>query len=909
MADSNPRNEALAPADLELVYRKDYRPPAFLIEKTALDFNLLSDKVVVSSRLSIVRNSAPDAPKDADLVLDGESLSLKSISLYQKILDEDQYQLDNGKLIVKKVPDRFELATVVEIDPARNLSLEGLYLSNGSYCTQCEAEGFRRITYYLDRPDVMSAFTTRIEAEKTSFPQLLSNGNKIDSGDLENGRHWVLWEDPHKKPSYLFALVAAKLAVLEDRYVTMSGRDVCLQIYADEQDLDKCHHAMLSLKNAMAWDEKTYGREYDLDLYMIVAVSFFNMGAMENKGLNIFNTSCVLAHPKTQTDAAFQRVEAVVAHEYFHNWSGNRVTCRDWFQLSLKEGFTVYRDACFSADMNSETVKRIEDVQVLRTMQFAEDAGPMAHPIRPDSYSEISNFYTLTIYEKGAEIIRMQNQLLGAEAFRAGTDLYFSRHDGQAVTCEDFVKALEDASSIDLKQFRHWYEQAGTPRLVVSEDWNSETGDYGLTVEQHCEPTPGQPEKPEFHIPLSLAFVCGDEYREDFEQVLEITKASERFEFKGFNQKPVPALLRGFSAPVKLSFDYSAGDLISLIAHERDGFTCWDAVQRYYGQLLADHLNETNNIESEVAREQAAALFENLSELLDSGWRECSSTDAESVFEWDNDQFDAATLAEILAIPSFKSLLEPLHYIPVQALIEFRESILTQYARHLAPKLRETYQRLDSQLKGMGEYRPQAEDIALRSLKNLALYYLLVEPSEESIGWAKEQYRTANNMTDQYAALTAVVFSKADACQQLGKDLLIEFIEQWKDEDLVVNQWLSVQASRQSADALEQVQLLADHPLYDATNPNKVRSLVGAFCNSNFEAFHEPGGKAYEFLADEVLRIDQFNAQVASRMVTPLTHWKRYTTPQSELMRAALERVSQTKMSSDLNEIVIKALN
>ena len=903
MADTQPRNEVSAQADLSLVYRKDYVPSAFLIEKTHLDFQLLDNKVTVSSRLSIVRNTASSFSQAEDLILDGESLKLISVDLNQRRLSEEEYLLKKSKLIIKQVPDRFELDVVVEIDPASNLSLEGLYLSDGSYCTQCEAEGFRRITYYLDRPDVMSSFTTRIEADKNKYPQLLSNGNKIDSGDLGDGRHWVLWEDPHKKPCYLFALVAAKLAILEDHITTMSGREVTLQIYADEKDLDKCHHAMRSLKNAMLWDEKTYGREYDLDLYMIVAVSFFNMGAMENKGLNIFNTSCVLAHPLTQSDAAFQRVEAVVAHEYFHNWSGNRVTCRDWFQLSLKEGFTVYRDACFSADLNSATVKRIEDVQFLRSAQFAEDAGPMAHPIRPDSYSEISNFYTLTIYEKGAEVIRMQNQLLGNEQFRAGTDLYFERHDGQAVTCEDFILALEHASGYDLQQFRHWYEQAGTPKLKVTEDWDSEQGVYSLTVVQSCEATPGQPDKPNFHIPLAVGFVCDGAFLEEFAQILDIKKATQRWEFRGFTGKPVPSLLRGFSAPVKLEFDYSAQDLLALIIHEVDGFSRWDAAQRYYGILLASHLSGEQLIDSSESQLMVKGLCDCFIKLLGAGWSE-----AQGYAEWDNDILDAAMLAEIIAIPSYGALLEPLVEIPVNPLIAFRESLQQQVAKLLKPSMMQTYVRIQKQLQRAGEYQPNANHIALRSLKNLALSYIVQLPEQLDLVALKEQFHNANNMTDQFAALASVIHSLNDECQDLAEELLAAFIDQWQGEDLVVNQWLTANASRSVEGALEKVQSLVEHKLYDKQNPNKIRALVGALCNANFPEFHREDGLAYQFLADEVLRIDQFNAQVAARMVTPLTHWKRYTQPQRSLIKSALERIESHKLSGDLNEIVHKGL-
>ena len=912
-ASALPVNASQAEAS-RVKYLKDYQPPAYLIETTDLQFDLRSDKTRVESRLQIVKN--PDSTEQHNqLELNGDKLKLLAISIDDKVLDTKCYSQHQHGLIIHDVPLHFELTITTEIDPKNNLTLEGLYLSDGMYCTQCEAEGFRRITFYLDRPDVMSVFTTRIIANQQQYPVLLSNGNRVDSGVLDDGRHWVQWSDPFKKPAYLFALVAGDLQAVEDTFTTASGRDVALQIFVESKDLDKCDHAMQSLKNAMRWDEQVYGREYDLDLYMIVAVDFFNMGAMENKGLNIFNTSCVLANPLTQTDAAFQRVEAVVAHEYFHNWSGNRVTCRDWFQLSLKEGFTVFRDACFSADMNSPTVKRVEDVSLLRSAQFAEDAGPMAHPIRPESYIEISNFYTLTIYEKGAEVIRMMHQLLGAEAFRAGSDLYFERHDGQAVTCEDFIVAMEDASGQDLAQFRNWYSQAGTPRLAVSESWDASTGSYTLNLRQTCPATPGQAHKQPMVIPLRLALLgenglvplhCSAIKQQSIasavnnECVLPVTQPEQSWCFTGLDNKPVPSLLRGFSAPVKLSFDYQLADLLRLIALDNDGFVRWDASQRVAIQLIEAHVS------GDRAMADAAQSIKGFAQVL--GAQLAAGFDGSGVGQW-NHNYDAALVAELLRLPDYQYVLEQFDSVDIAAIQNAKETLAFELATEMGEQLLNTYQCLNQQLQLDGKYSPDANSMALRSLKNTCLAYLLKIDRNDAIELAWQQFEQANNMTDQASALTALVNCRYAAAAEYARQGLARFYQQWSHESLVVNQWLGMQAASENPAALERVNALMTHAAYDNTNPNKVRALIGGFCMRNIPQFHAEDGGGYRLLADEVIRLNALNPQLASRLLAPLTQWQRFQLPQRDLMQQALRRVANTAdLSPDVFEVVTKSL-
>lgn len=905
----------------QVTYLKDYQAPAYLIDRTDLVFDLQADKTLVHSRLSLRKN--PSALQQGNLLeLDGDKLLLTAIAVDGQALDASAYEVLANGLRLMNMPDVFTLEISTEIEPEKNLSLEGLYLSDGMYCTQCEAEGFRRITYYLDRPDVMSVFTTTIMADASQYPILLSNGNLQDSGQTEDGRHWAKWLDPFKKPAYLFALVAGNLQCVEDTFITQSSRSIALKIYVEAKDLDKCDHAMQSLKNAMRWDEESYGREYDLDLYMIVAVDFFNMGAMENKGLNIFNTSCVLANPRTQTDLAFQRVEAVVAHEYFHNWSGNRVTCRDWFQLSLKEGFTVFRDACFSADMNSPTVKRIEDVNLLRSAQFAEDGGPMSHPVRPESYIEISNFYTLTIYEKGAEVIRMMVQLLGEKAFRAGSDLYFERHDGQAVTCEDFVQAMEQASGVDLSQFRLWYSQSGTPVLMVEEVWDADAGVYTLTIEQSCPPTPGQDNKQPFIIPVRVGLVtqagmqtiqsdssailtpANYDANKPQECLLALSLPKQSWRFNGLSEKPVPSLLRGFSAPVKLHFNYSRDDLLKLLAADDDGFVRWDAAQRYAIDLIAGHVTGALLIDSHEGAKAVKAFGNALGELLQAGF---DQSDEQATAVWRSDH-DAALTAEILRLPGYQTLLEHFQCVNISAIQSALEALRKMLATQLKVLVRSSYTRLNDQLVQRGEYQPKAEDIALRSLKNTCLAYLMAVDDPSHIELAHAQYRAANNMTDQSSALTALVNCQYDGASKVADQCLDDFYQQWSQESLVVNQWFTIQACSENPGALQRVKKLMSHPAYDDTNPNKVRALIGAFCMRNLPQFHADFGKAYGLLVDEIVRLNSVNPQLASRLLAPLTQWRRYSSPQRELMFEALTRIADTdNLSADVFEVVSKS--
>ncbi|MBT8148960.1 MAG: aminopeptidase N, partial [Gammaproteobacteria bacterium] len=668
-----------------------------------------------------------------------------------------------------------------------------------------------------------------------------------------------------------------------------------------QKDLDKCGHAMRSLKNAMRWDEQEYGREYDLDLYMIVAVDFFNMGAMENKGLNIFNTSCVLAHRDTQTDAAFQRVEAVVAHEYFHNWSGNRVTCRDWFQLSLKEGFTVFRDASFSAAMNSATVKRIEDVSLLRSAQFAEDAGPMAHPVRPESYIEISNFYTLTIYEKGAEVIRMLHQLLGAENFRRGTDLYFERHDGQAVTCEDFILAMEQASGMDLDQFRRWYAQAGTPVLEVTEDWDPQTGNYQLCISQHCPATPGQATKQPFFMPVNIALLGAQGILPGTEQVLQLGEQRQAWTFAQLPERPVPALLRGFSAPVNLHFDYSYADLLRLLTLETDGFARWDASQRYMMKLLTAHIDGSCALTSEQGQQRIAGLADALAKLLSAGL-------SGSQGQW-HASHDAATLATLLQLPEFSYVIEQFAEIDIAAIDQAVRHLRVALAQSLRATLITVYQRLGEQLASMGDYQPEAGQIALRSLKNTCMQYLALDADASVLAQIQNQFAQADNMTERASALAALVNCEHEQAAAMATVALQEFYQRYQNESLVVNQWFTVQVAGDKPGALQRLQALLEHPAYDNTNPNKVRALLGAFCARNLAQFHAAGGSAYMLLADEVLRLDSLNPQLAARLLAPMTRWRRFAEPQRGQMQASLERIAaQGNLSADVFEVVSKTL-
>lgn len=876
------------------IYLKNYTAPDYLIDETHLTFELHDDHTLVHAQLVMRRNPAAGEGLPP-LVLDGQQLELLSLALNDQALAAGDYQLGDSHLTLQPTTAEFTLDSTVRIHPETNTALEGLYKSGGMFCTQCEAEGFRKITWYLDRPDVMSSFTTSLSADKQKYPVLLSNGNPVASGDSEDGRHWATWEDPFKKPAYLFALVAGDLWCVEDSFTRASGRDVALRIYVEPENIDKCQHAMDSLKKSMRWDEEVYGREYDLDIFMIVAVNDFNMGAMENKGLNIFNSSCVLARAETATDAAHQRVEAVVAHEYFHNWSGNRVTCRDWFQLSLKEGFTVFRDAEFSADMNSRTVKRIEDVAYLRTHQFAEDAGPMAHPVRPASFIEISNFYTLTVYEKGAEVVRMIRTLLGAEGFRKGSDLYFERHDGQAVTCDDFVSAMEEANSVDLGQFKRWYSQAGTPRLAVSEHYDAAAGCYSLTFRQSCPATPESDHKLPFVIPVELGLLGadgqdlplrlkGEASAQGTQRVLQVTEAEQTFTFEGLAQQPLPSLLRGFSAPVKLSFPYTRDQLMFLMQHDSDGFNRWEAGQQLAVQVLQEMIGQYQAGQPLVADQRLVQAFAAL--LAD-------------------ESLDPAMVAEMLSLPGEAYLTEISDVADVEAIHAARDAARLQLAKALREPLWRRYQAARAQSRTT-PYLASAEHFARRALQNIALSYLMLLEEAEGVAAAQEQFEHADNMTERLTALAVLVNSPF---QQERDAVLAQFASEFANNALVMDQWFSVQAANTQPGGLARVKALMQHPAFTLRNPNKVRALIGAFAGQNLVNFHAADGTGYRFLADIILELNKTNPQIASRLLAPLTRWRKYGSARQALMKGELERIRDSgELSSDVFEVVSKSL-
>ncbi len=880
------------------IFLKDYRPPDYLIETVMLEFDLDDARTRVKSLLTAVCNH-DKCEGIHPLVLNGRDLVLKAIRLDGRLLSERDYRLDAGSLTILPVPDRFTLEIETEIDPAANTELTGLYMSSGNFCTQCEAEGFRKITYYPDRPDVMARFFTTIIADKQKYPVLLSNGNLIQSGDLPGGRHFAKWHDPFPKPAYLFALVAGDLARISDSFTTRSGRSVVLNIYVQDHNRDKCAHAMASLKQAMKWDEETYGREYDLDTFMIVAVDDFNMGAMENKGLNIFNSKYVLAKPETATDADFQGIMGVVGHEYFHNWSGDRVTCRDWFQLSLKEGFTVFRDQHFMEDMTSLGVRRIGDVNVLRTHQFREDAGPMAHPVRPESYVEINNFYTLTVYNKGAEVIRMMRTLLGPQGFRRGTDLYFSRHDGQAVTTDDFVAAMEDANQADLGQFRLWYSQAGTPQLEVKRSYDAKSKSYTLTVRQFCPPTPGQPEKKPLHIPVAVGLL-GKDGRDiplrlkgetpppassgggstgSGTRVLQLKKEEETFVFVDIPHEPVPSFLRHFSAPVKVRCDLTENERLFLMANDSDEFNRWDAGQQLAVKLLLGLIRHYQQGKAlRLDRSFASAFNQTLASRM----------------------ADQAFQAFALSLPAENYLADFMDVIDPTAIHEARRFV----QQSLATELRETFLAVYYTNQDTGPYRADQASIGRRSLKNTCLAYLMELDEPGSRKLCMEQYRTAENMTDAITSLAAL--ANADCPER--PEALESFYLKWKDDPLVVDKWLTIQASSRLPDTLETVKTLTRHPAFNIRNPNKIRALIGAF-SANAVRFHDPYGAGYAFLADQVLTIDPRNPQIAARLVSAFNLWKRYDQERQRLMKAQLDRILNTHgLSKDVHEIVFKSL-
>ncbi len=873
----------------QTIFLKDYKSPAYLIEQVSLAFQLHDTATKVTAAASYFLNPDRNAKREP-LVLYGEDVQLVDIAIDGRSLAPKEYVARDGILEIAEVPERFELKVTTIIDPLNNTSLEGLYLSNGNFCTQCEAEGFRKITYYPDRPDVLTRFRVRIEAERT-YPVLLSNGNLVDAGELPEGRHYAVWEDPFRKPSYLFALVAGDLVCIEDRYRTLSGRDVLLQIYVEERNRRFCDHAMRSLQKSMQWDEEVYGLEYDLDRYMIVAVDDFNMGAMENKGLNVFNSKYVLAHPDTATDTDFLGVESVIGHEYFHNWTGNRVTCRDWFQLSLKEGLTVFRDQEFSADMNSAAVKRIEDVRVLRQFQFPEDAGPMAHPVRPSSYVEINNFYTTTVYNKGAEVIRMMQTLLGREAFIAGVRHYLRKHDGQAATCDDFVAAMEETGQKDLSQFKNWYHQSGTPELEYAESYDPDRRTFTLSLAQSCPPTPGQPSKQPFLIPVAVGLLdqAGDDLPLQLEgeaesggttRVLELTEARQDFVFVNMPIRPVVSLLRGFSAPVQLKTAISNEDLAFRLAHDPDTFNRWEA-----GQQLATR-ELLNNYKKLATGEDAFSL----SQVFTGAWQTALA----------DEQVDFSFLTLLLSLPTEQYLADQLSQFDPALISQVRLLARRALARENRNLLKARYLAMQS-----GDaYSLDPVAVGRRSLASFCLSQLMLVAGDEEETLCLGQYRQASNMTDRLAALTALVNSSSTA----RKEVLDDFYEQWQAYPLLLDKWFALQALAQTESVFEDVQRLLSHPRFSYANPNRVRSLVGAF-TQNLDAFHRADGGGYRWLAEQVLLLDARNPQLAARLAGPFTRWKRLEEGRKKLMQAELERLSHATLSKDLYEIVSKSLS
>jgi len=866
---------SIAPAAPVEKFRRDYQAHAFAMEQIALQFDLQDGETIVQSEIRLKRQGAADAP----LLLDGEDLETLSICIDGRELQADEYSIVEDVLRVESVPDSFVFAARVRIVPEGNTQLSGLYRTQGVFCTQCEAEGFRRITWSIDRPDALTRYSVRMEADQASCPVLLSNGNLMDSGALESGRHFAVWEDPFPKPSYLFALVAGDLGSLHDQFVTASGRKVELAIYTEHRNADRLQHAMDSLKHSMKWDEDVYGLEYDLDIYNIVAVEDFNMGAMENKSLNVFNTAYVLAKPDTATDADFANVEAVIAHEYFHNWTGNRVTCRDWFQLTLKEGLTVYRDQRFSQDMGSAAVHRIESVRGLRAGQFPEDAGPMAHPIRPESYIAMDNFYTATVYMKGAEVIRMMEVLVGRDGFRKGMDLYFERHDGQAVTCDDFRAAMADANGIDLDQFENWYLQAGTPVLKASSHWDADAGRLTLELEQECAPTPGQDTKQPFHLPVAVGLIGQDGAELAATRVLELKDAKQKFDFDGLPSEPVVSMLRGFSAPVRLKMQRSDDELAHLLNYDTDAFARWEAGQELASRVILGQVTE-------VANGQAAVLPDHLLQAMRGV---LSDTDA-----------DPALRAAALLLPGESALAGELDLIDPIALHHTRRGVRKRLGHALRGQWFHTYQRLAS----TESYRFQPSEVGRRSLRNTCLAYLTATGIQDYLELAFAQFESADNMTDRLAALACLV----DQDDPLRARALQIFERDWQVDALVMDKWFALQAMAARPDALADVTALLKHPKFSMKNPNKVRSLIRSF-SANTLGFHRADGEGYRFMADRVLELDPLNPQTAARLVGPLGRWRRYAEPWGTAMRAQLTRIQEAEsLSKDSYEMVSKSL-
>ena len=876
----------------QTIYRKDYTPPSFLVDSVELGFDLDPARTVVASRIRMRHNPAS---RSRSIELHGEHIELVTVRLNGKVLKPSQYTLTASMLTIAKAPDEVTLDIETVLAPQDNTSLSGLYVSNHNFFTQCEAEGFRRITFFPDRPDVMAKYTVMLRANKDKYPVLLSNGNLIEEGDLGDGRHYAKWEDPFKKPSYLFALVAARLVCQEERYTLKSGREVLLQVWVEDGNLDKTDYAMQSLKNSIRWDEERFGLELDLDRFMIVAVGDFNMGAMENKGLNIFNTKYVLANPRVATDVDYAGIEAVVGHEYFHNWTGNRVTCRDWFQLSLKEGLTVFRDQEFSADMigtdTGRAVTRIDQVRTLRQAQFPEDAGPMAHPVRPDSFVEINNFYTVTIYEKGAEVVRMYQTLVGRDGFRKGMDLYFERHDGQAVQCDDFRAAMADANGRDFTQFERWYSQAGTPVVTAATRYDAASQTFELTLSQSCPATPGQPKKLPFHIPVTVGLLGADgrdlplhvdgvATNGATSVVLELTEAQQTFRFTQVAELPVPSLLRDFSAPVVLEYDYTDAELLHLFRHDSDPVNRWEAGQRLAMERLlkltsAVAAGESLALDDTFIAAQRALLAD---ETLDPAFRELA-----------------------LILPSETIIAERMAQVDPQAIHAARQFMRRTIAAALKPELLAQYHANQTP----GDYSPDALSAGKRALKNLALSYLLIAPGEQELALAQQQFDHAGNMTDRAAALGALIHSGSTAQAQAA---LASFYADFENEALVVDKWFAMQAAAPSTD-VQAVRQLMTHPAFTLKNPNRARSLIFNFTNGNPSQFHAADGSGYAFWAEQVIALDALNPQVAARLARSMDRWRRYVPALQSHMRTALEQVAgQASLSNDVMEVVSKAL-
>ncbi len=871
-------------------YLEDYRVPDFLCDALYLHVDLQEEQTIVHGVLHLRRNSAAKNP-GADLVLNGEAMVLQTLLLNGEKIPDDHYRVDSESLTVKGLPEQFILETIVAIKPQENLALSGLYKSRNNYCTQCESHGFRRITYFMDRPDVMTKFTVTISADKKKYPLLLSNGNLIEERDLGLGRHWVKWEDPSLKPSYLFALVAGDFDCLNDEFTTRSGRKVQLRLYVEKGNVDQAAYAMASLKNAMRWDEETFGCEYDLDIYMIVAVSDFNMGAMENKGLNIFNDKYILAKPDTATDEDYVLIESVIGHEYFHNWSGNRVTVRDWFQITLKEGLTIFRDQSFTTDHTLGDVKRIQDVNVIRNAQFAQDAGPMAHSIRPHSYMEVNNFYTVTVYNKGSEVIRMQQTLLGKEKFRAAMKTYFQRFDGHAVTTEDFVGVMAEVGQVDLTQFKRWYEQAGTPTLSVSDSFDPAAQTYTLSIKQSTPGTPGQSQKLPFHIPVSVGLLDrsgkelpltlkGESEPAVSTMVLNLKGDEQDFIFTNIQEKPLPSLLRNFSAPVKIIYPYTENDLIFLMRHDSDGFNRWDASAQFLTQkimaLVEDYQKDRPLFISDTFISTIRAIVTD--PLLDNLLK-----------------------AEMLTLPGIPYLIECMAEADVEAIYQVREFIKKQWANHLSAEWLACYQ--ENRLAGSYEFSRLA--MGHRRLKNLALHYLLLDSQKQYTEMAVQHYESANNLTDRLGALEALNSIEGPERNQI----LAAFYERYQHHHLVIDKWFRIQAMAPLSSTLDRVKDLLNHPAFDIKNPNKTRALIGSFASANPLCFHALDGKGYDFLANNVMNIDKFNPQVAARLLEPLIRWKKFDIKRRSLMKGCLETIAKSpSLSRDVGEIVTKSL-